>query len=243
MKAEMPRWPSWTEIRSLIYRRPWSILSWSSGVIAVAFIGYFGILSLGNPTVNLGQQFVLAEWPDPKISPYFYAKPITWFSYASFLYWTFGLEAQKARFLKFSDRTRRLLFITTACIAFGAFYEIFFNFMLWSALEVLTQNCFNPPCNPDLLVNKFPLLRNPINLVFATKVVTLVFGLGVYSLWFLHRVEKETERGNQTLESISPREELYPAGPMKAEQIIPSRSLDIERKHQTMRESAPSYVV
>ncbi len=239
----MPRWPNWTEIRGLIDRRPWSLLSWSAGIIAVAFIAYYGILALGNPSVNLGQQFVLNEWPDPRMSPYFYAKPITWFSYASFLYWTFGLEAQKARFLKFSDRTRRLLFIATACIAFGAFYEIFFNFMLWSALEVLTNNCSPLPCNPDTLVNKFPLLRNPINLVFATKVVTLVFGLGIYSLWFLHRIEKETERRNQTPESLSPREELYQTGPMKAEQIIPSRALNIERKHQTIRESAPPYVV
>ncbi len=234
----MPRWRSTTEIRGLIERRPWSILSWSSGIMAITFIAYFGILSLGNPAGVIGAQFVLAEWPDPKISPYFYAKPITWFGYASFLYWTFGLEAQKARFLKFSERTRRFLSIVTACIAFGAFYEIFFNFMLWSALEVLTNNCIpTPPCNPDTLFNSFPLLRNPINLVFATKVVTLVFGLSIYSLWFLHRVDKETERRNQTLEPLSPRQELYQVGPIEAGQMIRSHTPQIEKEGKTLPES------
>ena len=236
----MPKWRSVVEIRGLIERRPWSALSWSAGIVAMSFIAYFGILSLGNPPGDIGAQFVLAEWPDPKFSPYFYAKPITWFSYASFLYWTFGLEAQRAHFLKFPERTRRFLFIITAVVAFGAFYEIFFNFMLWSALEVLTQNCFQPPCNPDLLVNKFPLLRNPINLVFATKVVTLVFGLAIYSLWFLYRVEKETERRNQTLEPLSPRQDLYQVEPMKAEQMIRSHTLRGEKEGQPLVESPRS---
>ena len=194
LKIARPGKFGFLDVKGIIRRRPWSILSWGSGIAALAFILFYAIQAATNPPAAVGAQFVLSEWPDPKISPYFYAKPITWFSYFSFLYWTFGLEAQRQRFLNMSPRIRRFLFIVTSFVAFGAFYEIFFNFTIWSALMVLTQNCPTPPCNPDELANKFPALRNPINLVFATKIVTTVFGLSVYSLWFLHRVEKETER-------------------------------------------------
>src|SRR3989442_15948214 len=98
---------------------------------------------------TLGPVFVLSEGPPPAISPYFYAKPITWFSYFSFLYWAFGLESFRTRFLNMSYRARRFLFIGTAFIAFGAFYEIFFNFTIWSALlAVCSQPANLQQCNP-----------------------------------------------------------------------------------------------
>jgi len=172
-------------------------------------MGYYGIEALRNPPNIIGQQFVLTEFPPPSISPWFYAKPITWFCYAAFLYWAFGLEAQRKHFLRFSDGTRRFLFVVTALIAFGAFYEIFFNFMLWSALEVLANNCGSAGCNPDLLYNSFPDLRNPLSLTFATKIVTLVFAMCIYSLYFLHRVDKEIERRSPTPAPIYNRQESY----------------------------------
>ncbi len=209
MKVQKPNWFSLIEVRGLMERRPWSILSWGSGIVAMAFIGYYGILSLGNPPTVIGQQFVLTEFPPQSISPWFFAKPITWFCYASFLYWSFGLEAQKIHFLRFSDRTRRLLFVATAVIAFGALYEIFFNFMLWSALEVLANNCANPPCSPDFASNPWPNLRSPLSLTFSTKVVTLIFAMAMYSLYFLHRVDKEIEKRNPTLSPTFSRQESY----------------------------------
>ena len=202
------------EIRELVVRKPWSALSWSSGIIALSFIAYFGILSIGNPT-DIGAQFVLAEWPSPTISPYFYAKPITWFSYLGFLYWAFGLESNRARLASLSERTRRFAFVGTALVAFGAFYEIFFNFMLWSAFEVLSNSCPVRPCSPDIIANSFPGLRNPINLVFATKVVTMVFALAVYSLWFLNRLEKDVDRHNQIRQTLSSRQEVFEVPTMK----------------------------
>lgn len=228
------------DVRGLIQRRPWSILSWGSGIIALAFIGYYGILSLGNPSVNIGAQFVLTEFPSPSISPYFYGKPITWFSYAAFLYWAAGLEAQKSHFLNYSDRTRRVMFIGTALVGFGAFYEIFYNFMIWSALEVLTQNCTPSPCNPDYIASHFPALSNPLNLVFATKVVVLVFGLSVYSLWFLYRIEKETERRNPTQPTSFSRQELYDADKMKATPMTRAYSFAVTTNGQDPPDSPPS---
>ena len=188
--------------RATILNRPWSILSWSSGVFAASFILYFGLQVPLGAKVDVGAQFVLAEWPDPHVFPFFYAKPITWFSYFSFLYWAFGLESQRPHILRLSPRSRRAMFIVTGVIAFGAFYEVFFNFALWSAYMdvsgVLISTCTGLQCpSPDTLSNRFPAtLTNPINLVFATKIVTTIFALALYSLWFLNRLERETENRN-----------------------------------------------
>jgi hypothetical protein len=204
LKVQKPNWFSGLGIRSFVVRRPWTVLSWASGIIAVAFIGYYGVAALGKPAAIIGQQFVLTEFPPPSISPLFYAKPITWFCYAAFLYWAFGLEAQKRHFLNFKEGTRRFLFAVTALIAFGAFYEIFFNFMLWGALEAVTAGG-----NPDLLTNPYPDLRNPLSLTFATKIVTLVFGMAIYSLYYLHRIDKEVEKRTPT--PVFNRRESYDA--------------------------------
>jgi hypothetical protein len=188
-----------TEIRSFIERRPWSVLSWTAGLSALAFIVFYGLQATTNPQVGI--QFVQSEWPDPSIFPYFYAKPITWFAYFSFVYWAAGLESNKEHFLKLSSRFRNMLFLGTALVAFASFYEIFYNFMVWLALEVLTTNCKPFPCNPDQVASIFDL-RSPLNLVFATKIVTTAFGLSMYSLWFLHRVDVETERRNLTTKAV-----------------------------------------
>jgi hypothetical protein len=212
------------EFRTLFYTRPWSVLSWSCGLAAVSFLVYYGLQAAINS--QIGIQFVVSEWPSPNISPYFYAKPITWFCYFGFLYWAFGLESNRARFRNLSPSIRRFLLIATAFVAFGAFYEIFFNFMLWSALEVLANNCATPPCQPDYLANAFPALRNPVNLVFATKIVTLVFGLSMYSIWFLHRVERDIENDtNLRSDSSSQRRHL---------ELVPARTSPIIRAEDTI---------
>jgi hypothetical protein len=204
---------SLAEIRSFIERRPWSIISWSAGLTAMAFIIYYGLQATTNP--QIGIQFVSAEWPDPAIFP-LYAKPITWFAYFSFVYWAAGLEANKDHFLKLSPRARNMLFLGTALVAFASFYEIFYNFMVWLALEVLTTSttCKPFPCNPDQVASIFDL-KSPLNLVFATKIVTTAFGLSMYSLWFLHRVDAETERRNQTANPVEMDVKAPLAGPSR----------------------------
>lgn len=224
MKVQKPSWFSRDEIRGLIQRRPWSILSWGSGIIALAFMAFYGISALGNPTANVGQQFVASE--------YLFAKPITWFSYSTFLYWTFGLEAQKSHFLNYSDRTRRFLFIVTALIGFGALYEIFFNFMLWGALEV--RACSLQNCN-QLDVLAYAFQNVPVNLVFDTKIVILVFGLSMYSLYFLHRVERERERRNPV--PAFPRQESY--GVDRVENVPITRSYPFQSNASEQKKTEP----
>jgi len=240
LKVQRPNWFSAVEVRDLSQRRPWSILSWAAGIIALAFIGYYGILSIGNPPADVGAQFVNAEFPSPSISPWFYGKPITWFIYSAFLYWSAGLEAQRIHFLKFSERTRRFLFIVTALVAFGAFYEIFYNFMIWSALEVLTQSCSPSPCSPDVIASRWPSLPKPLNLVFVTKVVVLVFSLSVYSLWFLYRVDKEIERRSPIQPAASSRQDLYDMDTVKPAPMTPAYSFAVTTNAQDPPESLQS---
>src|SRR5207244_12328596 len=122
----------WTEIRSFIDRRPWSFLSWSAGLTALAFIVFYGLQATTNPQVGI--QFVQSEWPDPSIFPYFYAKPITWFAYFSFVYWAAGLESNKDHFLQLSPRVRNKIFLATAPVSFPPLYELFHDLRLWLAV-------------------------------------------------------------------------------------------------------------
>src|SRR5436853_7787499 len=119
----------WTEIRAFIERRPWSVLSWSAGLSALAFIVFYGLQATTNPQVGI--QFVQSEWPDPSILPYFYAKPITWFAYFRFVYWAARLESHREHFLKLSPRVRNIIFLGTALLAFALFNDIVYNFIVW----------------------------------------------------------------------------------------------------------------
>jgi hypothetical protein len=74
--------------------------------------------------------------------------------------------------------------VMMALFAFGSLYEIFWNFAIWTALMAIA----GPLLHPDLLANVFNVPR-AVNLVFATKIVVLVFGLSLYSLYFIHRVK------------------------------------------------------
>ena len=233
---QFPNWARLTGVRGFIQRRPWTVLSWGSGIVALTFIGYYGILALFNPPTVIGQQFVLTEFPPQSISPWFFAKPITWFSYAGFLYWAFGLEAQRSHFLSFSGRTRRFMFVVTAVIAFGALYEIFFNFMLWSALEVLCNSSQPSPCSPDSVSNPWPNLRSPLSLTFSTKIVTMVFAMAVYSLYFLHRVEKEIDKRKAIPAVGYSRQERFEVDTVRNVPITRSVSFGVTTQNEPSRE-------
>ena len=192
-----PFQPRMARIRAFVNRRPWSIISWTAGLAALAFITYYGLQATTNSQVGI--QFVSSEWPDPSIFPV-YAKPITWFAYFSFVYWAAGLESNRNHFLQLSSRVRNILFLFTALVAFASFYEIFYNFMVWLALIGSTCQQITA-CNPDTIASIFDL-KSPLNLVFATKIVTTTFGLSMYSLWFLYRVDMETQRQNDPLKVL-----------------------------------------
>ena len=62
--------------------------------------------------------------------------------------------------------------------------SVFFNFTLWGALMSTTG-----VSNPDILVNRFPNPETAVSLVYASKLVILIFAMSSYSVFFLHRLE------------------------------------------------------
>jgi hypothetical protein len=104
--------------------------------------------------------------------------------------------------------------------------------MIWGALEVLTQSCSPSPCSPDIIASRWPDLPKPLNLVFVTKVVILVFSLSVYSLWFLYRVDKETERRNPTQPLTLSRQDLYDANTIKTSPMTRAYSFAVTTNGQ-----------
>jgi len=167
------------------------LLSYTFGFLALALVLVYGSKAVFEDIRVVGESFVNEELPAPgfRILGFpIYAKPITWFSFFGFLYWAFGLETWRERFLNMKPLYRRLLFPVVSLVAFGSLYEVLFNFGLWVAL-MATYSMLGI-LNPDVLVNIFNVPQ-PINLVFATKISFLVFWLSAYSLYFLIRVDKE----------------------------------------------------
>lgn len=181
------------------------LLCYAFGFLALALVLVYGSKAFFEDTKVVGESFVTEELPAPNFRILgfpIYAKPITWFSFFSFLYWAFGLEAWRERFLNMKPIYRRLLFPFVSLVAFGGLYEILFNFGLWTALMAVTGTL--GILDPDVIVNVFNVPQ-PINLVFATKVCFLIFGLSMYSLYFLRRVDKEaTEVRKEAIEVLRP---------------------------------------
>lgn len=163
-----------------ILKYRWLILSSISGIIALALIIY-GVWRHPSTSVY-GEQFVLDEW-SPVLFIQF--KPMTVIFTSVFLFYAFLIQHLEARIALLNRDVRVFLFVISFLIAAGSFYELFFNFALWSALMSVTG-----VANPDILVNRFPNPKTAVSIVYASKLVLLIFAVSVYSLYFLHRIDK-----------------------------------------------------
>ncbi|MFQ5710455.1 MAG: hypothetical protein ACE5GD_01610 [Candidatus Geothermarchaeales archaeon] len=131
----------------------------------------------------VGENMVVIEFPPPPFP--LYAKPITYFAFFFALGWMFGLEAIKDVVKEWPKNLITLIFILTGFFAYFMGYEILFNFMLWSTLISISSNNGKLEVNPDLLANSFPNPSMTWNLVFATKIFTVLFFVSIYTMYFL----------------------------------------------------------
>lgn len=158
--------------------RGWIFLSLAS-ILCIS-----GIVSwcLGShPEVSYyGEQFILDEW---QFMPFIQFKPITLMIYLGFLAWAFFLEGVEGWFRSLNEGLLKLVMVFSALISFGSLYELFFNFSLWGALMVVTD-----VANPDVLVNRFPIAETTVSLVYASKMVLLIFATSTYTLFFTLRI-------------------------------------------------------
>ena len=163
-------------------------------IITLITISY-GIISsliweidiIGDTLVNINGKPL--EIPPSEILPIpIYAKPITWIYIFTLSGWFAFLELNKERFKKISVFKLGIFKILAFLIAAISVYEIFYNFSTWSAL--MSYQATTGIINPDSLINQAPNPKYPWNLVFATKFFTVLAIIGVYSLQYIHRIEK-----------------------------------------------------
>jgi|Deesub1362B_J571_1020462.scaffolds.fasta_scaffold00003_461 hypothetical protein len=111
-----------------------------------------------------------------------YLKPITLTVFIIALGYLSGLEVVDRSNRKFSRFSITIIVIGSLFFTFLSLYEVLFNFMLWGSLISSLAENGNITANIDLLSNYFPNPDRPWNLVFATKVFTLLFFVSIATL-------------------------------------------------------------
>ena len=118
-------------------------------------------------------------------------KPITLFTYFFFLCFAFGLSSpiSKQRLLRIGDQFFDSLYVVAWFFVMLTGFEVIYNAVLWTAgLSVQGLQ------NPDVIVNWWPANPYAINVVFAAKLVVLVFAISCFSVDSLRRIRTTREK-------------------------------------------------
>jgi hypothetical protein len=162
-----------------------SIMSVTLGILAIAILLSYSVRATAPYVV--GQNLVLAEI----YLPGFYIKPITLFTYFFFLSFGFGLTSRtsRSRLVRMDERLFEGLYVLAWFFVMMSGFEVIYQIVLWSAgLSVQGLQ------NPDIIVNWWPLNPYAINVVFAAKLVVLVFAMSCFSVDYLRRLRTARER-------------------------------------------------
>lgn len=154
-------------------------------VVATSLYGLVATIIQGVDVV--GQTLVEIEFPPISAFPLFYSKPVTWLSAAILVLWFCVLELGKERIARIQPLTRSFLKFLAFFVAGMAFYEVLFNFTLWSGL--IAKGAIVGELNPDVMINPFPNPKTPWSIVFATKMFTVLTIVSAYSFYYLQRLE------------------------------------------------------
>jgi len=171
-------------LRSLIGQQdPMTALSWLSGIGAVAVL--LGNTLRSSPPYVVGDALVSAE---VYILPWIYMKPMTLFTFLFFLSYAFGLSSTstRERFARMPARVRNAVNVLAWLFAMGSGFEIVYHIVLWSA-ALAVQGLQNP----DIIVNPWPNNPYPINVVFSSKLVVLIFAASCFTINYIGRIERE----------------------------------------------------
>lgn len=177
--------PSKITVGPLIPRDINSVLSIVFGVLAIGvLLGYS--FKVTAPYI-IGENLVLAEVNLVLVQ----IKPITLFQYLFFLSWGFGLNSSlsKERLLKMGEQLFESLYVISWFFVMMTGFEVLYQVVLWSAgLEVQGLQ------NPDIIVNWWPANPYAINVVFAAKLVVLLFAMSCFAVDYLRRMRTFRER-------------------------------------------------
>jgi len=170
------------DIQSLRFsRRIWLTISIVSGIIALLITSYY-LLKYPNFEIY-GEQFIMDEWVPFKFVQF---KPITLMFFFIFTWWGSLLQFIKPKLSRINKNWINFAIIILFLIFFTSIYELFFNFTLWGALMAISN-----VTDPDILYNRFPNPSTPVSLVYATKIIILLFSISAYSIYYLHTLDKK----------------------------------------------------
>ncbi len=162
-----------------------NLLSILFGCMGIGVLFYY-TLSASSPYV-LGQSLVSAEIDLGILQ----LKPITLFTYLFFLSYCFGLNSpiSKQRMLRIGDQFFESLYILAWFFVMLSGFEVLYQIVLWSA-GLAVQGLQNP----DIIVNWWPANPYAINVVFAAKLVVLIFAVSCFSVDYLRRMRTARDR-------------------------------------------------
>jgi len=156
-------------------------------IISTSIYGVLGTLIQGGNVV--GEVLVTLEVPPIEVFPLFYSKPITWLSAAILALFFASLELEKDRVMQWQKFHRDIIKFFAFFVCAMATYEVLFNFTLWGGL--IASDSILGELNVDLIKNTFPNPETPWNIVFATKLFTVLTIISAYSFYYLQRIESK----------------------------------------------------
>jgi hypothetical protein len=166
-----------------------NILSIAVGLLAFTVLLSYSV-KVTAPYV-VGENLVLAEI----YLPGFIIKPITLFTYLFFVSFALGLSSpiSKSRFLRMGNNLFELLYVLAWFFVMMSGFEVMYQIVLWSA-GLAVQGLQNP----DIIVNWWPANPYAINVVFAAKLVVLIFAMACFSVDYMRRMRTLREKAQPT---------------------------------------------
>ena len=166
-----------------------NILSIAFGLLAFTVLLSYSV-KVTAPYV-VGENLVLAEI----YLPGFVIKPITLFTYLFFVSFAFGLSSpiSKSRFLRMGENLFEVLYVLGWFFVMMSGFEVMYQIVLWSA-GLAVQGLQNP----DIIVNWWPANPYAINVVFAAKLVVLIFAMACFSVDYMRRMRTLREKARPT---------------------------------------------
>ena len=162
-----------------------NLLSMLFGIMAIGVLLAYAFKTTA-PYV-IGENLVLAEINLIILK----LKPITLFTYLFFLSYGFGLSSpiSKQRLLRIGEQAFEGLYVVAWFFVMLSGFEVLYQIVLWSAgLSVQGLQ------NPDIIVNWWPANPYAINVVFAAKLVVLIFAMSCFSVDYLRRIRSLREK-------------------------------------------------
>lgn len=174
---------------SFVPRELNNILSIAFGLLAFTVLLSYSV-KVTAPYV-VGENLVLAE----VYLPGFVIKPITLFTYLFFVSFAFGLSSpiSKSRFLRMGENLFEVLYVLGWFFVMMSGFEVMYQIVLWSA-GLAVQGLQNP----DIIVNWWPANPYAINVVFAAKLVVLIFAMACFSVDYMRRMRTLREKAQPT---------------------------------------------